>query len=181
MIFQAHNALSDKQKQSATIDEFNAAVQSLNNYLGGTINKIELIDNDESLTCKQKVDQLDHIKVDFEEKSVDELNTIRIMVQPISNLVDSFDIKQLDDQVKSLERRQKEVSKRFERKLNMLNKAVENQGIIVQEVQDIQKWIHEKNSLLNKPSLLGFEVSDSEKQLQNLKVSKYIHISSEKY
>jgi len=117
------------------------------------------------------VDQLERIKTEFEDRSVDELEAIKAMVEPISSLVDGFDVKQLDDQVKSLERRQKEVSKRFERKLNALNKAVQNQDIVLQEVQDIRKWIREKNMMLNKSSLLGFEVHAAEKQLQNLKVS----------
>ena len=171
---QARYSLNDKRNQNAVIEEFDVAAQGLNNHLGETTNKIESIDGDETATCKQKVDQLDRIRIEFENMSVGELNAVKALVVPISSLVDGYDVKQLEDTVNSLERRQKEVSKRFERKLNALNKAVQNQDIVLQEIQNIRKWTREKNIMLNKPSLLGFEVDGSEKQLQNLKVCKLI-------
>ena len=137
-----------------------------------TAGRIETVDGDETLSCKQKVEQLNAALSEFEVKSVDKLEAVRVTAAQVSPSVDHFDVKQLDDQIKLLDRRQKDVCKRFERKLSTLNKAMENQDVILQEALEIRKWIREKCTLLEKPPLLGFEVHASEKQIQNLKVSE---------
>lgn len=149
-------------------------LQSLHNYLGEMVNKIDAVDNDETLTCKQKMNQLNRLNSDFEKKSIDKLDEIKTLAEEIASLVDDFDEKQLYDQIKLLERRQKDVAKRFERKLNTLNQAVLNQDIVLQEVQEMQNWIREKSAVLDDPPLLGFETHATEKQLQNLKVGRAV-------
>lgn len=71
----------------------------------------------------------------------------------------------------SLERRHKDILKRFERKLNGLNSAAKSVDDILQDIQENRKWVANKMQMLASRPSLGFEVSAAEKQLHNLRVN----------
>lgn len=70
-----------------------------------------------------------------------------------------------------MQRRNKDVLKRLERKLNGLDSTAKAFDTITQEINDSRKWIKEKMTALQNPSLLGFELAATEKYLQSLKVN----------
>lgn len=91
--------LAWKQKCCIDIEDFNKAVQSLHSCFGDVVNKIEVTDGEEALTCKQKIELLKSAKDDFEDSSTKKLSAILSMNDNISAFIDSYDMKQAEDQV----------------------------------------------------------------------------------
>lgn len=63
------------------------------------MNKIEVIDKDESLTCKQKIESLNSMKNSFENIFAEKIAVIQSMKDNISPFLDTYDTKQAEDQV----------------------------------------------------------------------------------
>lgn len=73
-------------------------------------------------------------------------------------------------QKKSANRRQKDITKRFGRKISSLETAAKNLDVILKEISENRNWLKEKLAIIQKPPLLGFEVSNVDKHVQFLKV-----------
>lgn len=63
------------------------------------MNKIEVIDKDESITCQQKIESLNSMKNSFENIFAEKIAVIRSMKDNISPFVDTYDTRQAADQV----------------------------------------------------------------------------------
>ena len=93
------NTLNKKKIQNNIIEEFNRAIQNINNYFAEIVNNIEQTIDDETLTCKEKIRIFTTASDEFKNSCKEKLQQIAVLSDRIKSFIDSFDMKQTEDQV----------------------------------------------------------------------------------
>lgn len=163
------DAIVKKQTDKTLIDEYRQKQQEMHTWLDTLIKRMDILDKGSGMTCPQKLVTIFEIKKEFESEGPSRLQNIKQLANNVIDVVSNLDSQQVEEQLKSIERRYGEMSKRLERKsqvLEMANKGIEG---VKDEIEQTRLWVVQKDQELQNPAPIGFDSKAAEDYRQTLK------------
>lgn len=161
--------IAKKTMGKETIDDYQQYVQNMNNWFDGIIKKMDVLDKGSGLNCNQKLVIISEIKSDFQDQGPVKLAELKDKVHNVTQIISNLDAQQVEEQLKTVERRYNDVSKRIDRKAQILeitNKGFEGARV---EIEQLQNWANKHIAELQNEKPLGYESKSAEERIQQLK------------
>ncbi|XP_074030429.1 muscle-specific protein 300 kDa isoform X10 [Leptinotarsa decemlineata] len=160
--------VATKRADLETIDEYRQHVQVINNWFDNLVKRIEVIDKGSGLNCQQKQTAITDVKAEFDDQGPKRLDEVKRLASQVIELVNNLDSQQVEEQTKSIERRYNDISKRLQRKLQVLESTRKGIEDTRNEIETARDWLREKLVSLQRPEPLGFESRKAEDKINSL-------------
>lgn len=164
------DAIAGKQAAQDLIQKYRSQVQDIQTWLDGLSKKIDMIEKGSGLTINQKISNLKDITSEFESQGTEKLAEVKKLGDQVMDSVSNLDSQQIEEQIKSVERRYTDISKKLQRKAQVLEMTAQGIEATRREIEENREWIEQKKQQVKMPELLGFESKQAEERLLTLKV-----------
>lgn len=163
------DAIAKKQAGQNIIDNYRQGMQDMQNWFDTLIKRMDVLDKGSGLNCAQKIAAIREIKQEFEQQGPLKLQNLKDRAAQVAEVISNLDGQQVEEQMKSLNRRYGDLEKRIDRKAQLLD--VTNKGVegAKAEVEQLQNWVKEKIQELQAPASMGYEPKAAEQYQQALK------------
>lgn len=163
------DTLARKTSGQNIIDTYRAAIADMHSYFDVTIKRADVLDRGSGLNSAQKLASIVEIKNEFDDQGPVKMTDLRQKAHDVTEIISNLDGQQVEEQLKSIERRYNDVSKRLDRKAQVFE--VTNRGVdgAKGEIAQIQKWVHTQIEDLQAPQTLGAGSKSAESRLARLK------------
>ncbi|XP_064211053.1 muscle-specific protein 300 kDa isoform X18 [Tribolium castaneum] len=162
-------AIASKTANQEILDEYRQNVQVINNWFDNLVKRIDAIDRGSGLNCQQKQVAIEELKAEFEDQGPKRMNEVKRFASQVLEFVNNLDAQQVEEQMKSIERRNNDIGKRLQRKLQILDMTRKGIEDTRNEIEQARDWVKARLIELQKPPLLGFESRKAEDRLNSLK------------
>lgn len=162
-------AISQKQSHQNVIENYRQSVQNVNSWFDNLVKRIDAIDKGSGLNCVQKQSAVAELQAEFDSHGPQRIDDVKQLAAQVVDVVSNLDSQQIEEQLKSVERRYNDIGKRLQRKaqvLEMTKKGIEDTR---NEIDQAREWTKEKSIQLQKSIPLGFESRKVEDKLSALK------------
>lgn len=163
--------ISEKESAQKVTEGYRKKLADAHKWLDSVIKKLEDVEKGSGpqLDCYQKLGNVQELTNNINTKGNEMLENVKKLADQVAKLVNNLDSQQVEEQIKSLERRHSDVLKRIQRKTQSLEATKQGMEGIKQEVQQIRDWIKLKADDLKTPSVLGYQSKPIKDKIQNLK------------
>lgn len=161
--------IADKQSKQEIIDQYKQQLQAVNTWFDNLNKKIDAVDKGSGLNCTQKQAALKEIQDEFEELGPPRIEELKRLASKVIEIVNNLDSQQVEEQVKSADRRYNEITKKLQRKSQVLEMTRKGIDGAKSEIDEARNWVKDKLAELQKPKPLSFESSKVEEGLNSLK------------
>lgn len=163
------DSIASKTTGQNVIETYRQAVLDMNAWFDSLIKKIDVLDIGSGLSCAQKLAAISDIKNEFESHGPSKLADVKQKAQKVIEIISNLDAQQVEEQLKSIDRRYNDISKRIARKEQML--AATNKGVECarDEIEQVNVWTVQQVNNLQAPQAIGFESVLADERLQTLK------------
>lgn len=164
------DAIAGKQAAQDFIQKYKLQVQDIQAWLDTLSKKVDVIEKGSGLTIDQKISNLKDITAEFESQGPEKLTEIKKLGDQVMDSVSNLDSQQIEEQIKSVERRYADISKKLQRKAQILDMTVQGIEATRREIEENREWIEKEKQQVKMPELLGFESKQAEERILALKV-----------
>ncbi|KAJ8930094.1 hypothetical protein NQ314_017138, partial [Rhamnusium bicolor] len=161
--------IAQKQANQEIIDEYRQHIQVINNWFDNLAKRIDAIDKGSGLNCQQKQTAITDLQAEFDDQGPKRLDEVKRLASHVIDFVNNLDSQQVEEQTKSVERRYNDISKRLQRKLQVLEMTRKGIEDTRNEIEQARDWVREKLVGLQRPTPLGFESRKAEDRLNALR------------
>lgn len=163
------NTLARRTSGQNIIDTYRAAIADMHAYFDATVKRADVLDRGSGLNCAQKLAGIVELKNEFDDQGPVKMTDMRQKAQDVTEIISNLDGQQVEEQLKSIDRRYNDVSKRLDRKAQMFD--VTNRGVdgAKGEIAQIHKWVHAQIDELQAPQSLSADSKSVETRLVKLK------------
>lgn len=163
------DTIASKTTDQNTIENYRDNVADLNTWFDNMIKKIEAIDVGSGLNCAQKLDSINAIQKECEIDGSEKLGNLKVVAQNVIEIINNLDSQQVEEKLKSGDRRYNDIIKRVARKAQMI--AVTNKGVqaVQNEIEQLNIWLDEQINNLKEPKALSSNSNSLNVHLQKLK------------
>lgn len=163
------DAIASKSTGQNVIDNYRKSVADMNTWFDNIIKKIDVIDIGSGLNCAQKLTAISELQNEFEDQGPKKLTDLKQKAQKVTEIISNLDAQQVEEQLKSVDRRFNDISKRIDRKKQMLEAT--NKGIECarNEIEQVDNWTKQQIVNLQSPQSIGLQSGLAEERLQKLK------------
>ncbi|XP_018338972.1 PREDICTED: nesprin-1 isoform X6 [Trachymyrmex septentrionalis] len=162
-------AIAGKQAAQDLIQKYRSQVQDIQTWFDGLSKKVDMIEKGSGLTIGQKISNLKDITTEFESQGTEKLAEIKKLGDQVMDSVSNLDSQQIEEQIKSVERRYADIGKKLQRKAQVLEMTAQGIEATRREIEENREWIRQKKQQVKMPELLGFESKQAEERLLTLK------------
>ncbi|XP_018395829.1 PREDICTED: nesprin-1 isoform X2 [Cyphomyrmex costatus] len=162
-------AIAGKQAAQDLIQKYRSQVQDIQTWFDGLSKKVDMIEKGSGLTINQKISNIKDITVEFESQGTEKLAEIKKLGDQVMDSVSNLDSQQIEEQIKSVERRYVDIGKKLQRKAQVLEMTAQGIEATRREIEENREWIKQKKQQVKMPELLGFESKQAEERLLTLK------------
>lgn len=162
-------AIAAKNANQDILDEYRQNVQVINNWFDNVAKRIDAVDKGSGLNCQQKQVAVEELKAEFEDQGPKRMSEVQRFATQVLEFVNNLDAQQVEEQMKSVERRYNDLGKRLQRKLQILEMTRKGIEDTRNEIQQARDWVKERLIELQRPPPLGFESRKAEDRLNSLK------------
>ncbi|XP_071567068.1 muscle-specific protein 300 kDa isoform X8 [Temnothorax nylanderi] len=163
------DAIAGKQAAQDLIQKYRSQVQDIQTWLDGLSKKVDMIEKGSGLTIGQKISNLKDITGEFESQGTEKLAEVKKLGDEVMDSVSNLDSQQIEEQIKSVERRYVDIGKKLQRKAQVLEMTAQGIEATRREIEENREWIERKKQQVKMPELLGFESKQAEERLLTLK------------
>lgn len=163
------DAIAKKQAGQNVIDDYRQGVQDMQNWIDGLIKRMDVLDKGSGLNCAQKMAAISEIRNEFNQQGPQKMQELKAKAAQVAEVISNLDGQQVEEQMKSLDRRYADLGKRLERKAQLLDVTNKSVGGVKGEIDQLQNWVKEKIQELQAPSTLSFEPKAAEARQQAIK------------
>lgn len=164
------DAITGKQAAQDFIQKYRLQVQDIQAWFDNLSKKVDVIEKGSGLTINQKISNLKDITTEFESQGSEKLAEIKKLGDQVMDSVSNLDSQQIEEQIKSVERRYADISKKLQRKAQILDMTVQGIEATRREIEENREWIEQEKQQVKMPELLGFESKQAEERILALKV-----------
>lgn len=165
------DAIAGKQAAQDLIQKYRSQVQDTQAWFDTLSKKIDVIEKGSGLTISQKISNLRDITAEFESQGPEKLAEIKKLGDQVMDSVSNLDSQQIEEQIKSVERRHADIGKKLQRKAQVLDMTAQGIEATRREIEENREWIEQRKQQIKMPELLGFESKQAEERLLALKVA----------
>lgn len=158
-----------KRGNQQFIDDYLSAVNDAKKFFDGLIQRLEAIDGPCGMNCEQKLNELNNIKNENETKTPELKEQIQQKGTKVFEVISNLDAQQVDDHLKAFQRRENDIKKRIERKIQLLDMTNKNLDKLKTEIDQTKFFFDDNIEKLSTPFVLGYLVKPIEGYLQYLK------------
>lgn len=160
------DSIARKTSGQNIIDTYRNAITDMHSWFDNLIKKMDVLDKGSGLTCVQKLDAINEIKSDFDDQGPLKMKDLKEKSQHVHEIISNLDGQQVDEQMKSIDRRYNDISKRIDRKAQIFD--VTNRGVESArgEIEQIDNWTKQQINELQSPQALGFESKSADSRLK---------------
>ncbi|XP_020291842.1 nesprin-1 isoform X3 [Pseudomyrmex gracilis] len=163
------DAIARKQAAQDLIQKYRSQVQDIQTWFDSLTKKIDVLEKGSGLAINQKISNLKDITADFESQGPEKLAEMKKLGDQVMDSVSNLDSQQIEEQIKSVERRYADISKKLQRKAQVLDMTAQGIEATKREIEENREWIEQKKQQMKMPELLGFESKQAEERLLALK------------
>lgn len=163
------DAIALKTSNQNIIERYRQNVADFDSYLENIIKKIDAIDIGSGLNCLQKLDAIDSIQNEFEAQGIQKLNDLKQNAQKVIEIINNLDAQQVEEKLKSSDRRYNDIIKRVARKAQMITATNKSIQSVQNEIIQLGEWLTEQNTLLHEHNPLNADSTQLNINLQKLK------------
>lgn len=163
------DAIADKQQTQELIQRYRGQVQDIQNWFDALSKKVNIIEKGNGLTIGQKISAVKEIISDFELQGPGRLDEVKNLGDMVMDSVSNLDSQQIEEQIKSVERRYADIAKKLQRKSQVLDMTAQGIDATKKEIEDNREWINQKKQQARAKELLGFECKPADDRVQALK------------
>lgn len=167
------DAISRKQAAQDLIQKYRTQVQSIQAWLDALSKKVDVIEKGNGQTIGQKIASVKEITTEFESQGPEKLNEVKSLSEQVMYSVNNLDSQQIEEQMKSVERRYADIGKKLQRKAQVLDMTAQGIEATRQEIEENRDWIQQKKQQAQVPDPVGFDSKQAEEKLLALKVIYY--------
>lgn len=162
-------AISTKQAAQNLIEDYRQSVQAMHGWFDTLLKRSDNVDKGSGLNCAQKQSAVVELQCEFEGQGPKRLEEVKKLAAEVMDVVSNLDSQQVEEQLKSVERRYNDIGKRLQRKMQVLEMTRKGIEGTRDEIEQAREWVKEKLVELQKPMLLGYESKNSDDRVQYLK------------
>lgn len=163
------NTLARKTSGQNIIEAYRTAVADMHAFFDNVIKRADILNQGAGLTSAQKLAAIVEIKNEFDDQAPVKLTDLNQRAGDVKEIISNLDCQQVEEQMKSIERRYHDVSKRLDRKAQVFE--VTNRGVDATsaEIDQIQKWLQVHIDEIKAPTAMGAASKSTESRLAELK------------
>ncbi|CAG9785832.1 unnamed protein product [Diatraea saccharalis] len=164
-------AIEREKGNQGIIDDFRHKCQEIHDWFDSVLKKMCLADKGSGLPCPQKLTALKELSAEFDQTGKDRVDGIKTVGSQVINIVSNLESQQVEEQMKSVERRYNDIAKRIQRKLHMLEITYNAIDGTKSEVNAQNDWMQKEIDNILHPEPLGYEsksVKERQKKVANL-------------
>ncbi|CAH2241590.1 jg3925 [Pararge aegeria aegeria] len=164
-------AIEREKGNQAIIDNFRHKCQEIHDWFDSVLKKMCLADKGSGLPCPQKLNALKELTAEFSQAGKEKVDSIKTVGSDVINIVSNLESQQVEEQMKSVERRYNDIAKRIQRKLQMLEITYKAIDGTKSEVSAQNEWMQKEIDNIVHPEPLGYDsksVKDRQKKVANL-------------
>lgn len=163
------NSLARKTSGQNIIEAYRTAVADMHNFFDNIIKRSDILNQGAGLTSAQKLAAIVEIKNEFDDQAPVKLTDLNQRAGDVKEIISNLDCQQVEEQMKSIERRYNDVSKRLDRKMQVFE--VTNRGVdsTSAEIDQIQNWLQSHIDEIKAPPAMGAASKSTESRLAELK------------
>lgn len=163
------NQIDRKTNNQEIINSYLNAVNNSKKYFDDISHQLELLDGPCGLSSEQKCDKAINLKNDFEVKVPLLKNDVQEKGVKVLEIISNLDAQQVDDYMKSLQRRENDLRKRMERKIQLLDLNKKNLEKLNSEIELTKFFFDDNIEKMSSPHKLGYKTKPIELYMQSLK------------
>lgn len=163
------NSLARKTSGQNIIEAYRTAVAEMHVFFDNIIKRSDILNQGAGLTSAQKMAAIVELKNEFDDQGPVKLADLNQRAGDVKEIISNLDCQQVEEQMKSIERRYNDVSKRLDRKaqvFEVINRSVDSTGT---EIDQIQNWLQSHIDDIKTPSSMGAASKSTESRLAELK------------
>nr|CAD7429520.1 unnamed protein product [Timema monikensis] len=157
--------MSKKQGAQGVIEDYRSKVQETHGWLDSLVKRMEVLDKGSGLDCGQKLAIIVELSSEFEDQGPGRVEEVKRLAAEVVDLVSNLDSQQVEEQLRSVERRYNDIAKRVQRKVQVLEMAQKGLDAARQEIQQARDWVKDKKGLLESQAPLGYESKAADDRL----------------
>ncbi|XP_068085330.1 muscle-specific protein 300 kDa [Anabrus simplex] len=158
-----------KEGGQRTIEGYRQKLHDIHGFFDSLSKRMEELDKGSGLECPQKIAIIADIESDFNSQAPPKVDEVKQLGNVVMDLVSNLDAQQVEEQLKSVDRRYNDLAKRIQRKNQVLNMAYKGLEGARQEIDGALEWVREKIAQVQAPPPLGFESKAADDRHQALK------------
>lgn len=166
-------AIAGKQATQDLIQRYRSHVQEIQTWLDNLSKRVDVVDKGSGLTIAQKITTVQEITTEFETQGPGKLDEVKKLGDLVMDSVSNLDSQQIEEQIKSVERRYGDIGKKLQRKSQVLDMTAQGIEATRREIEENRKWIAEKKEVARTSEPIGFESRLADEKLLSLKASVY--------
>lgn len=121
------DAIAKKQAGQNVIDGYRQGMADVQNWFDTLIKRMDVLDRGSGLNCAQKMAAINEIKNEYELQGHPKIQELKGKAAQVAEVISNLDGQQVEEQMKSLDRRFADLGKRIDRKAQLLD--VTNKGV----------------------------------------------------
>lgn len=164
------DAIAGKQAAQDLIQKYRLQVQDIQSWFDSLSKKVDVIEKGSGLTINQKISNVKDITAEYESQGPEKLAEIKKLSEQVMDSVSNLDSQQIEEQIKSVERRYADIGKKLQRKTQVLDMTAQGIEATKREIEENREWIEQKKQQVKMPELLDYESKQAEERLLTLKV-----------
>nr|XP_022915902.1 nesprin-1 isoform X7 [Onthophagus taurus] len=162
-----NNAIVDKQGNQQLIEDYLQNIQATNAWFDNLSKRIDVVDKGSGMSCVQKQSVTMDLQTEFDDQAPKRMEEIKRLAAKVMDVVNNLDAQQIEEQLKSVERKKNDVAKRLQRKLQVLETTKKRIDDTRNEIEQARDWVKQKAEEI-KATPLGFESRKAEEKLEAL-------------
>lgn len=163
------NQIERKASNQEIVNNYINAVNNSKKFFDDLSHQLELLDGPCGLNCDQKYNKANSLKEDFETKVPVLKSDVQEKGAKVLEVISNLDAQQVDDYMKSLQRRENDLRKRMERKLQLLDLNKKNLDKLNSEIELTKFFFDDNIEKMQTLHALGYKTKPIETYLQSLK------------
>ncbi|XP_078048160.1 muscle-specific protein 300 kDa isoform X4 [Augochlora pura] len=163
------DAISGKQAAQELIHKYRSQVQNIQSWLDALSKKVDAVEKGNGQTIGQKISNVKEIAAEFESQGPGRLGEVKMLGDQVMDSVSNLDSQQIEEQIKSVERRYADIAKKLQRKAQVLDMTAQGIEATRQEIEENRDWIQRKKQQAQLADRVGYESKLAEEKLLALK------------
>lgn len=158
-----------KRRNQGIVDVYLGSVNKSKTFFDEMNQRLSSIDDASGQNCDQKLNAINEIKLEFEEKTPQLKEAIQSNGEKVFEVISNLDAQQVDDHMKAFMRRENDVRKKIERKIQLMDMTNKNLSKLRGDIEQTQFFFDDNIKKFTSPQALGYQPKPIEIYLQHLR------------
>ncbi|KAG7206621.1 hypothetical protein KM043_000301 [Ampulex compressa] len=162
-------ALAGKRASQELIGKYRSQVQEMQAWLEGLAKRVDAIERGNGLAIGQKIGRAKEIASEFGSQGPARLAEVKSLGDRVMDSVSNLDSQQIEEQLRSVERRYADIGKKLQRKAQILDMTAQGIEATRREIEENVEWTRRMRDRVGASEPIGYESKQAEERLLALK------------